>query len=279
MTINLIPASQYSITELTESYNQTRVDYMVPMPMNPARLAEYIHVYDVSLEQSLVALDNGRMVGLGMLGLRPQRSWITRLGLIANIRGKGIGHALMAGLLENSDRLNTPHNLLEVIKGNTPAYNLFLKLGFENIRELLILRRAPRPIQKPFTKAFPMDRGDIIYHLKRRTNAQAWTNQTESLAHVKGLHGFHIYLPDGGHGWLVYQRTLFNLSRLMFDTDSGDPVAIMSELLRHLHDSYPDVDTYTENIPTNDPRLPAFEANDYIEAFRRVEMFRYPKLD
>ncbi len=33
----LVPASAYTVEALTEAYNQTRVDYIVPMPMNPAR--------------------------------------------------------------------------------------------------------------------------------------------------------------------------------------------------------------------------------------------------
>ena len=58
MTTSLIPTNQFSVEELTEAYNQTRVDYMVPMPMNATRLREYIHVYDVDLAQSLVAVDD-----------------------------------------------------------------------------------------------------------------------------------------------------------------------------------------------------------------------------
>ena len=53
--VKLIPASQFTIEQLAAIYNQTRVDYMVPMPMNAARLAEYIATYDVKLEHSLVA--------------------------------------------------------------------------------------------------------------------------------------------------------------------------------------------------------------------------------
>ena len=278
MTIELISAANYTIQELVDAYNQTRLDYMVPMPMNAARLAEYIHVYDVDLEKSLVAKTDGTLVGLGMLGVRPERSWITRLGLIANQRGKGAGRALMEGLLNNSDIEKIPQVFLEVIKGNTPAHKLFLKLGFENVRELLILRRAPKKIPHPTCKIYPMDRGDIIFHLNQRAGVQAWTNQTETLAHLKGISGFHIYTENNGHGWMVYQRTLFNISRLMFDTEQGDPAELMRELLMHLHKQHPEMDTYTENIPADDPHLPAFEEFGYIEAFRRVEMYRFPDL-
>src|SRR5512143_4199625 len=55
--MQLVPASSFSIEQLVAAYNQTRVDYLVPMPMNAARLAEYIHMYDVDLDHSRVAVD------------------------------------------------------------------------------------------------------------------------------------------------------------------------------------------------------------------------------
>ena len=278
MSIKLIPAENYTIEQLTDAYNQTRVDYMVPMPMNAARLSEYIHLYDVDLNKSLVALEDGKIVGLGMLAIRSNRSWITRLGLITDQRGKGIGQALMEGLLENTDDLGIEQNMLEVITGNIPAHNLFLKLGFKEQGVLLILRRAPAQLLKPPSKLYWMDRGDAVYCLNQRPGFQAWTNQTESLARAKGVSGFHIYTPSSGHGWIVFQRTLFNLSRLMFGTEGGDPAEIMLELLKHLHSLYPNLDTYTENIPVDDHRLPALKELGYFEVFRRIEMHRHPKL-
>lgn len=279
MSINLIPASNYTIEELTAVYNDTRMDYIVPMPMNTAKMHEYIHLYDVNLDESIVAYEKDKLMGLGMLGIRDacNCSWITRLGLVATSRGKGIGSKLMEGMLSNTDSLGIKHNVLEVIIGNDPAHGLFKKFGFEDERELLILRRAPSPVDEPTTTTREMGRGEAIYYLKRREGFQAWTNQTESLARAKGVTGFNIETPDGGFGWLIFQRTLFNLSRLMFETSGGDPVEIMLELLRHLHHTYPNVDTYTENIPTKSRYLPAFTQMGYIEAFRRIEMHRYTK--
>ena len=278
MNLDLIPASNYTIEELTEAYNRTRVDYMVPMPMNAARLQEYVDIYHVDLDESLVARENGAIIGLGMLGLRDNRSWITRLGLIADQRGRGTGQAVMEGLLANSDQLGIENNMLEVIKGNKPAHQLFLKLGFENLRELLILRRAPAPVPAVTTTALEMDLGTCLDLLESRQEEIAWTNQTETLYEVHGLRGFQVKMPGGGSGWMVYQQTVFNLSRLMFDTSGPNPVGTMQELLCHLHTRHPNTDTYTENIPAEDLRLPAFEAFGYIEAFRRVEMLRFPKL-
>lgn len=274
MSIKLVTADKYTVQELTDIYNQTRVDYMVPMPMNAARLSEYIHLYDVDLQKSLVALTDDQVAGLGMLAIRPNRSWNTRLGLIANQRSKGLGTVLMQGMLENSDQLGIETSMLEVIHGNLPAHKLFIKLGFKEQRELLILRRAPADVPPPDTEANWIEHEDAIRLLDTRTDHQAWTNQTESLAKAKGISCFEIHTPKGGYGWLIFQRTLFNLSRLMFNTENGDPAEIMSELLRHLHQTYPNLDTYTENIPADSPHLPAFKELGYIEAFRRIEMHR-----
>lgn len=42
---------------------------MIPMPMNAARLAEYVRIYDVDLDHSLVAVTrDGQMLGVAMLG-------------------------------------------------------------------------------------------------------------------------------------------------------------------------------------------------------------------
>jgi ribosomal protein S18 acetylase RimI-like enzyme len=276
MTIELVRADNYTVEELTEAYNHTRVDYMVPMPMNAAKLREYIHLYNVYLDKSLVAKDNGDIIGLGMLAVRPNRSWITRLGLVANSRGKGTGKALMHGLLQISDDLGIEKNMLEVIHGNTPAHKLFLKLDFHENGELLILRRAPKDLPPPASEIEWLDQNEVLPLLATRTQDQAWTNQTESLENAKGMVGFTVITPNGGRGWMIFQRTLFNLSRLMFMTQDGDPAEIMRELLRHLHHSYPNLDTYTENIPTDDPHLPAFYEIGYFEAFRRIEMHRFP---
>ena len=87
MSIEIIPADRFTIQELTDLYNQTRVDYLVPMPMSADRLSEYIHDFDVDLKLSCVARDtDGQVLGLSMLGVRKDIAWITRLGVIPTTR-------------------------------------------------------------------------------------------------------------------------------------------------------------------------------------------------
>lgn len=274
--VKLIPASQFTLDELTGIYNQTRVDYMVPMPMNAARLAEYISVYDVDLEHSLVAMQENDLRGVAMLGVREGRAWITRLGVIPTTRRSGVGEALMVGLLEQAEKLNIQFDMLEVIKNNTPAHTLFLKLGFYEIGELLVLRRSPviPPTDPVVADAQRLDRHEALTLVGRDRGTQPWTNQSESLFNAQEVSGLHLTLADGSRGWLVYQRQKFTLTRFIYKTEVGDPVKLAYAFLSHLHHQYPRLDTHIENIQINDPHLPAFYQMGYVESFRRIEMWR-----
>ena len=274
--IKLIPASHFTFEQLTAIYNQTRVDYMVPMPMNAARLAEYVATYDVKLDHSLVAATpGGEMLGVAMLGLRAGRAWLTRLGVIPNTRRNGVGQALVAGLMEQAAHLSIDFVMLEVIKHNTPAHQLFLKFGFREIGELLILRRPPRipPLDPIVADAERLDRADALRLVGRDRGAQPWTNQSESLFNAYEVSGLHLSLADGSRGWLVYQRQKFILTRFAFKTEAGDPATVAYALLSHLHHQYPRLDTQIENLQINDPHLPAFHQIGYVESFRRIEMW------
>ena len=274
--VKLIPASQFTLDELTGIYNQTRVDYMVPMPMNAARLAEYISVYDVDLEHSLVAMQGDELRGVAMLGVREGRAWITRLGVIPTTRRSGVGEALMVGLLEQAEKLNIQFDMLEVIKNNKPAHTLFLKLGFYEIGELLVLRRSPviPPTDPVVADAQRLDRHEALTLVGRDRGTQPWTNQSEALFNAREVSGLHLTLADGSRGWLVYQRQKFTLTRFIYKTEVGDPVKLAYAFLSHLHHQYPRLDTHIENIQINDPHLPAFYQMGYVESFRRIEMWR-----
>jgi ribosomal protein S18 acetylase RimI-like enzyme len=273
--IKLLPASRFTIDDLTGIYNQTRVDYMVPMPMNAARLAEYISVYDVDLEHSLVAMQGDELRGVAMLGVREGRSWITRLGVIPTTRRTGVGEALMIGLLEQAAHLNIQFDMLEVIKNNVPAHTLFHKLGFYEVGELLVLRRSPMPPPAPvIADARRLERAESLILVGRDRGTQPWTNQSESLVNANEISGLQLTLADGSRGWLVYQRQKFTLTRFIYKTETGDPVKMAYAFLSHLHHQYPRLDTQLENIQVNDPHLPAFYEMGYVESFRRIEMWR-----
>jgi ribosomal protein S18 acetylase RimI-like enzyme len=285
--IHLLSAARFSIAELTAAYNQTRVDYLVPMPMDVERLAAYVHMYDVSLADSLVAMaagaggEQGETLGLAMLGLRPGRAWITRLGVLAARRRHGTGEALVRGLLAAARQRGITRAVLEVIQGNQAAHGLFQKLGFVDTRELLVLQRPPAaPAGPPAGRASWLGPEDALEMLKAgcvaSTGARGlpWTNEPESFRNAHDLRGLRVDLGSAGNGWLAFRRQRSLLSHFVFHTERGDPRMVGAALLGQLYHRYPERDTYIENVPVNDPHVAALDSAGFLEVFQRVEMVR-----
>ena len=275
MTIEIKSAAQFTIQELTDLYNQTRVDYLVPMPMNVDRLAEYIHDFDVNLSCSCVACVDGQVLGLGMLGVRENWAWVTRLGVLPNTRRGGAGATLMDDMLKNADEMGLEETHLEVIKNNEPAHKLFLKSGFREADEYLVLRRAPHAISEPLVGSVEwLEREAALQTLEAYPHHLTWINALESMANSSNVQGVRVWLPKGDTGWLIYRRQKFFFSHLVMHTEHGDPVEVGKQLLSHLYSQFPRMDTYAENIHSQDPHVPAFYAMSFFENFSRIEMRR-----
>lgn len=271
----VLPANRFTMEQLTDAYNQTRVDYLVPMPMSVARLKEYVHVYDVDIGRSVVATDDGQVLGLGMLGMRPGCTWITRLGVVPGRRRRGVGEAVLLYLLVASEQMGIDLTTLDVIRGNMPAHKLFLKWGFHETRELIILRRPPGP--PPFAASGQfrwLDKAEALKLVDTRPRPLSWLNAVASLANADDVMGLTVTLPDGGHGWLVFQKKRFILTRLTIRTVQGDPIAVGRALFAQLYEKYPNMDSNMENVSTTNPHLPAFFDVGFVESFRRIEMYR-----
>jgi N-acetylglutamate synthase-like GNAT family acetyltransferase len=246
------------------------------MPMNTSRLEEYIHDFDVDLGRSCVARDSdGQYLGLGMLGVRADWSWITRLGVLPTSRRGGIGAALVGYMLAEADALRKKETHLEVIKNNEPAHRLFLKRGFHDTESYLVMRRAPRPVSESLVGQVEWFDKDVSLELLRTyPHHLTWINAIESMSNAVDVQGLRIQLPGGDVGWLVYRAQKFFLSHLVMHTERGDPNVVGTQLLLHLYTHYPRMDTYAENIHESDPHLPAFHALAFFENFSRIEMRR-----
>jgi len=273
-TIDLISASAFSYQELTDAYNQTRVDYLVPMPMNARKLREYVITYNIDMKASAVAIDGNEILGLSMLGQRNERAWISRLGVIRRNRRSGTGTALVDHMIDQARGYNSNYMIIEVIKNNEPAHNLFTKLDFKKTRELMVLGRPPgQPkIKPPRAKVKAISYEQAIELLKKRNSKPTWVEEIESFINAGNIEAFYATLKDGSEGWLVYQNGIFQLSRIVLQTEVGDPVQVGKALLYHLHNEYAKKDTKTENLPASDPHWPAFQELGYFIMFSRNEM-------
>lgn len=269
-----VSAGQFSFDELATIYNDARVDYIVPMPMNARRMEEYVRAYDVDLTASYVIHDDSDKIGgLGMLGVRQQRVWITRVGIIPASRGQKLGQFVMEKLLSCAQERGARRAQLEVIEGNEPAYRLFLKLGFEQTGKLLVIRRPPSPPPALSTEVTvtALDIDGIEACLRARTGQTSWLTETPSLLNAGSLEGMRLTFPDGASGWIVFRNSLFQLTHVVLDAPDS---TVASALLQALHSYYPRHDTKVENLPADSPLWHVFQKWGYCEAFTRVEMIR-----
>ncbi|HNB53196.1 MAG TPA: GNAT family N-acetyltransferase, partial [Anaerolineales bacterium] len=173
-SIPLVPASKFSMDELAAFFNETRADYLVPMPMSSVRMEEYIRDYDVDLKRSVIAMRAGRVMGLGMMGLRDQKAWITRLGVMPLVRRRGIGEAMVASLMNTARFLDVEKIYAEVIIGNHAAHALLQKHGFVDGKEYLILRRPPSQIiDSPNGKARWLEKEEALSYLQE-AKGESW---------------------------------------------------------------------------------------------------------
>lgn len=294
----LLPASDFNLDELTQAYNQTRTDYLIPMPMNPGRLQEYINLYDVDLNHSRVAVIDDKIVGLGMLGIRSGTGWITRLGVLPDGRRKGVGSSILSTLLGEAAAGNLSTVWLEVISGNNPAHQLFRKYNFRETRELIVARRPPSTARrmsavKDARKVRYLQHDEVLELHCRRQHRLNWLNSVDTMRNVRRLinplndeeaefglqhelphlSGIEVEFHDGSQGWITFQATIFQLKRISVEVVRGDTSRTTAGLLELLHRLHSTQDAAIENIP-DDASWSGFKQAGYFEVFRRVEMVR-----
>ena len=133
--------------------------------------------------------------------------------MIPNKRQGGVGRGLMNTLIANSRALGANTVVLEVIKNNIPAQRLFESLGFQPVRELLVIRRPPTPLNISIGNGLYIDAAgynEALGLLEKRAETASWVTANESLQNAGNLSALVADLPKGGRGWLVYQNIPFS---------------------------------------------------------------------
>ncbi len=281
-SLTAIPASRYSFETLAQIYNASRVDYIVPMPMNARRMADYVRAYDVDLDVSFVAINGeNEPCAVGMLGWRDQRAWVTRLGVIPERRGRHVGLFMLNCLLDAAQRCGAVLAQLEVIEGNLPAHTLFLKTGFQETRRLYVLRRPPAPLPSSASAILaqariePLDTQASLNALEGRDLPISWLEEEPSMKKTGTLEGLAVTLENGERGAVVFCRLPFQLSHITPIAPADASARLKTALAAVVHHHYPKHDTKLENLDADSRFLEVFHSVGYIVDFRRIEMYRF----
>jgi ribosomal protein S18 acetylase RimI-like enzyme len=157
--VNVVPASSFDRAELARLFEAGYEGYFVPIHVDEAAFAFMVDAWDIDLDGSRVAVQDGAPVGVTMLGVRGDRGWIGGLGVLPAHRRRGVGRALMDAVLEDAP----PSVSLEVIEQNEPALRLYERLGFARTRMLEIWSLAGEvpPVTARTVDARPLDQDDL----------------------------------------------------------------------------------------------------------------------
>src|SRR4051794_29061813 len=186
MRAQLRPASSLPRSELAALFTRAYEGYFVPVQVDEAALGFLERTFDLDLDASLVAFDDGEAVGLANLGVRGNRGWIGGLGIVPAARRQGFGLMLMDAVHEQARSRGIEEISLEVIEANEAAFRLYQKLGYELLRWVVIGSLDAAPGEAP------PDEDWEAAHERIRAARQApepWQRDDETLLRYDDLHG------------------------------------------------------------------------------------------
>lgn len=145
MTIALEPASTLDDERLAALFTAVYAGYWHPIEVDATALRRMVTTYDIDLAASVVAVDDSLPVAVGMLAVRGTGGWVGGMGVIPERRGAGVGTAVTARLLAGARERALRRVRLEVLEQNASAITVYRKLGFLDVRDLVVwhLERAP----------------------------------------------------------------------------------------------------------------------------------------
>lgn len=159
-------------------------------PYGP-RLREF---HDAGIDYTLLAKDDGTLVGMGTLLDYRRNGYIAHVGVDPALQGRGIGRQLMEGLLAESRRRR--HRFVE-LQSTEAGYKLYRSLGFVVARETIAFGGgAARDADDVVTTATIEDRAAVAkldadaFGADRSSTVAHWFDDPEAtlLAHRDRKH-------------------------------------------------------------------------------------------
>ena len=175
-----------------EVWNAGFKGYFVDLTLPLDRFVQRLSYENISLAHSLIAFDGKRPIGFLLNASRASRdkkiAWNGGTGVAPDMRGKGVGKALVAAAIEVYKSESVDMAFLEAIQGNDSAVALYKNHGYGVFDELTNLR-ADKPTRFLNTQSsyivqqvHPATVASLDFYYER----SAWQTQWQSLASTCG---------------------------------------------------------------------------------------------
>ena len=220
--MTLLTASSVSLPELASVFNQAFSDYLIEVFFTEGSLREYVYRHGLDLDASLVMEADGFLVGLLLSGSDGSTTWNAGMGVHPNWRRRGLGTEALDEWLEASRRAGARRAILEVIKQNLVATNLYLSRGFREVRAYQSFEG--RPIWQRGTAIRPehVEKVGVTDVLPVYRKGHSWQKRPDVLGRLSSFTALRTAqgAPEG-EGYLVYE----NMGALMYVFDLTPNVA------------------------------------------------------
>lgn len=186
MLLDVKPASDYPLPDLTQLLNLSFENYLVPVTFSLPQFLTMIRKDSVDISASRVLLADEQLAGIALIARRGslRASRLGAMGIVQSQRGKGAGFWFMEKLIREARERNDHAMVLEVIEQNEYALKLYQKCGFQNIRRLigLIRKAAKEKTQTSLTEIDLREAGSLIS--QHGLTDLPWQLAGETIAHM-----------------------------------------------------------------------------------------------
>jgi GNAT superfamily N-acetyltransferase len=201
--LRLVRARSLDPAELVRVFNLGFSDYLMPMQMDEAGLADHIANNDIDLECSRVAVDV-EPVGFALAARRGTEAWIGGMGTSPPYRRIGLGARTLRAATDAVAAAGVDTVWLEVLDGNVAAIALYERLGFERVRHLEIWSLAPGggrdPIDRVEHRGLDVDAAHA-WIAAHRGSREPWQRADASIVRMRErgtpLTGLAVQRSDG----------------------------------------------------------------------------------
>jgi GNAT superfamily N-acetyltransferase len=101
MTLDLKPASDYSLPDLLYLLNLSFEEYLVPVTFNLIQFLTMLRKDSVDLYASRVLVEDGEPAGIALIARRGWTSRLAAMGIVKEARGTGAGTRFMQALIQH----------------------------------------------------------------------------------------------------------------------------------------------------------------------------------
>lgn len=138
MTLTMKPASEISVSELAELFNLSFTGYIggnVQFDRDSMLATLTRDNTDLSLSRLLVR--DEKLLGLILIARQGWTSRVAAMGIIPEAQNQGLGKWFLSQVIEEAKARGERAMVLEAFEKNTPAVELYKRLGFTIVRRLM----------------------------------------------------------------------------------------------------------------------------------------------